>query len=64
VDKSIRVLLEKDGKPFGGPVTFHGPAKLLAIGNPWDDVYVIVDGRRGTDDEDFDEVVLIVEPKP
>lgn len=62
--KSIRVFLEKDGKPYGGPVTFVGPASLLAIGNAWNDEYVIVDGRRGTDDEQFDEVILTIEPKP
>jgi hypothetical protein len=61
--RPIRLLLEKDGKPYGGPVTFHGPALLLAIGKPWDE-YVIVDGRRGTDDAEFDEVILTIAFRP
>jgi len=64
VAKLIRVLLEKDGEPYGGPVRFYGPTKLLAIGNAWDDEHVIVDGRRGADDEECDEVILIIEPNP
>jgi hypothetical protein len=56
VAESIRVVLEKDGKRVGGPVTVHSPAQLPAKDRAWDE-YVIVDGRRGTDDEEFDEVI-------
>ena len=60
VMKPVRVLLEKDGKPFGGPVTY--PAGFLppSPGENWDDKYVIASGRLGAGDNTWDEVILSI----
>ena len=60
VMKPARVLLEKDGKTFGGPVTF--PAGFLppGPGEDWDDRHVVVSGRVGASDNTWDEVILSI----
>jgi len=63
MDKPVRVLLEKDGKPFRGPTTCPSARGLPRVGDQWDDKHVVVGGKRGKDDEVFDEVILIVEEK-
>jgi hypothetical protein len=50
-----------DGKPYE-TTTFRGPGDLPRIGDSWDEV--VVAGRRGMDDGEFDEVVLTIKPKP
>ena len=58
--KFVRVLLEKDGKPFGGPVTY--PVGFLPpnTGENWDDKHVVASGRFGAGDEKWDEVILSI----
>ena len=63
MDRPVRVLLEKNGIRFGGPSTFPSPSGLPHIGDSWDDEHVVTGGRRGKDDEKFDEVILTIEKK-
>jgi hypothetical protein len=63
-NKPVRVLLERDGKPYNGPITFAGPGHLPKPGDVWDDKHVVKSGRRGTDDAQFDEVILTIEQNP
>jgi hypothetical protein len=59
MNKPIRVQVEKDGEPYE-TATFRGPGDLPLIGDAWDEKHVVVDGRRGMDDEEFYEVILII----
>jgi hypothetical protein len=61
--KPVRVLLEKDGKPFGGPVTIPAGTLPPAPGEEWDDRHVVVDGRVGVGDDTWDEVILRIKEK-
>jgi hypothetical protein len=59
----VRVLLEKNGVRFGGPFTFASPSGLPHTGDSWNDEHVVTGGRRGSDDEEFYEVILTIEEK-
>lgn len=61
--KPVRVLLEKGGKRFGGPVTYPAGSLPPGPGEEWDDRHVVVDGRVGVSDDTWDEVILSIKEK-
>ena len=58
--KPIRVLLEKDGKPYGRPASCPVGFAPPDIGEMWDNKHVVVSGRHGTGDDTWDEVILTI----
>ena len=58
--KPVRVLLEKDGKPFARPVTYPAGYLPPAAGKNWDEKHVVVGGRLGAGDDTWDEVILSI----
>ena len=62
--KPVRVRLEKDGKPYGSVTTYPVGWAPPDVGEPWGDGLTVVSGRPGTGDDEFEEVILIVGPKP
>jgi hypothetical protein len=60
--KPLRVLLEKDGRRFGGPVSYPVGWLPPAPGEKWDGdgKHTVVDGRLGNGDDTWDEVILTV----
>ena len=63
--KPARVLLEKDGKRWGGPVTYADGWLPPAPGEKWDEdgKYIVVNGRLGQGDDTWDEVILTITEK-
>lgn len=61
--KPIRVRLEKDGKPYGSVATYPLGWAPPDAGEPWNDRLMVVSGRLGVGDDEFDEVILTVESR-
>jgi hypothetical protein len=64
--KPIRVLLEKDGKPYGSVTTYPAGWAPPDVGEFWeeDKKHVVVSGRPGTGDATHDEVILTIKENP
>jgi len=61
--KPIRVLLEKGGQRFGGPITFPADSLPPGPGKDFDERHVVVDAKAGVSDDTWDEVILTIKEK-
>jgi hypothetical protein len=61
--KPVRVLLEKDGNRYGGPVTIPEGFLPPTVGEEWDEKHVVVGARSGINDDTWDEVLLTIQEK-
>jgi hypothetical protein len=56
--KPVRVLVEKNGSPLRGPVTYPAGYLPPSPGEYWDEKHVVASGRLGAGDDTWDEVIL------